>query len=106
MRHEFKSFEFQKKYNFVFQRDPTINGYTPFKSCRSENEIYCQELGNELKTHVMHDIKDQLHYDVWRDVEKFVLHINYTTGGKANRLSHAVFLYICITFVYLYVYVS
>lgn len=93
-------------YHFHHQRDPSIDGDTPFKSCRSANEIYCQELANELKTHVMSDIKEQLHYDVWQDVERVVLHKNDTTGGQANRASHGFFLYICIAFAFLYVYIS
>lgn len=92
--------------NFKYQRDPSISGDTPFKSCRSENAIYCQELANELKTHVMNDIKEQLHYNVWRDVEMVVLHKKDPTKGNANRLSQGFFLYICITLAYLYVYVS
>lgn len=89
---------------FKCQSDPSIPGDTPFESCRSENEIYCQELANELKTHVVYNIKEQLHYDVWRDVERVVLHGKGTTGGRANRLSQGFFLYICITLAYLYVY--
>lgn len=54
----------------------------------------------------MNDIKEQLHYNVWRDVEMVVLHKKDPTKGNANRLSQGFFLYICITLAYLYVYVS
>lgn len=64
-----------------FNSDPSIDGDTPFKSCQSENEIFCQEISNEPKSSVTYDIKKQLHYDTWREVEK-MLEMNVKGAGN------------------------
>lgn len=56
--------------------DPSIGGDTPFKSCRSSNEIYCQEVSNSIKTSVTNNIKEQLHYDVWLEIENLYKTLN------------------------------
>lgn len=53
----------------MFFSDPSIEGDTPFKPCKSPNEIFCQEISNEPKTRVTNDIMNQLHYNVWHDIE-------------------------------------
>lgn len=55
--------------NFVHSRDPSIKGNTPFKSCRS-GETFCQEFSKEPPTNTTFDIKNQLHYSAWREIEK------------------------------------
>lgn len=53
-----------------FRSDPSVDGDVPFKSSKSANEIYCQEVSNRPFTHVTYDVKDHLHYDTWREIEK------------------------------------
>lgn len=78
-----------------------------FAVCRSEYEIFCNEVSNSPKTRKIQGIKELLHYHVWRDIEKFVLRKNISTGNKANRrLGQGLLLNICIIFVHMYVYVS
>lgn len=56
-------------FSFVCIRNPSIEGDTPFKNCESEDEIYAQEVGNNQETSVIENIKEQEHYDAWREVE-------------------------------------
>lgn len=89
--------------NFAFvslTSDPSIEGDTPFKSCRSSNEIFCQELTNEPKTRTINDIKNQMHYDLWREIESVALEIDDMTGNKANRLGQrTVFIFASFHFI-------
>lgn len=55
---------------FVNISHPSIEGDTPFKSSKSPNEIFCHEITNEPKTKILTDIKEQLHYETWREVEE------------------------------------
>lgn len=72
--------------NFI--SDPSIDGDTPFKSCRSENEIFCQEISNEPKSSVTDDILIKMHYDTWREIEKIsLLDGDKGTGNRFNRLN-------------------
>lgn len=50
--------------------DPSIEGDIPFKSCKSSDELYCNEISNDPKIRITTDIKKQLHYDTWREVEE------------------------------------
>lgn len=77
-------------------RDPSIDGDTQFKSSRSANEIYCHEVSNEPNTRVTNGIKEVLRYDVWRDIENYVLHREQTPGNAADRLGHGYSLYLFI----------
>lgn len=68
-------FNSEKTINFLhdfqmFYSDPSIEGDAPFRSCLSSDEIFCQEISNDPKTNTITDIKEQLHYNVWREVEK------------------------------------
>lgn len=56
-------------FNYVWARDPSIEGDTPFKSCKSADEIYCQEVSNEPKSRVITNIKEEFHYDAWRKID-------------------------------------
>lgn len=49
---------------------PSSEGDTPFKSCTSSTDIFCQEINDDLVSTVTTDIKDQLHYDTWREIEQ------------------------------------
>lgn len=49
--------------------DPSSKNGAQFKSCKSSNEIYCQESSNDETTYTTENIKEQLHYDAWRKVE-------------------------------------
>lgn len=51
-------------------RDPSIEGDTPFISCKSSDEIYCQEISNDPKSRVITDIKKQFHHDAWTKINK------------------------------------
>lgn len=62
-------------FNFFFYipviiRNPSIEDDTPFKSCKSSTEVFCQEISNDPKSSVTNNIKEQLHYDTWRDIEE------------------------------------
>lgn len=81
---------------FRESRDPSIVGDTPFQRCLSPNIIFCQEVANKPRTYVIKGIKEILHYFVWRDIEKAVLHIKDSTGSKANRPSQGFLLNIFI----------
>lgn len=59
-------------YLFI-QSDPSIEGDTPFKSCKSFDEIYCQEISNHPKSHVTTNIKQQFHYDAWNEINEIYL---------------------------------
>ena len=72
-------------YSQTVNSDPSIDGDTPFKSCRSENEIFCQEISNEL-SRVTNDIKQQLHYDTWREIEEIMVINDKGTASTFNRL--------------------
>lgn len=78
-------------------RNPSIDGDTPFKRCQSPDMIFCQEVANEPRTHVINNIKEILHYSVWRDIEQV---LRGSTGSKANRPSQwfpmNIFLLTCI----------
>lgn len=50
--------------------DPSIENDTPFESCKSPDEIFCQEITNDAKSSVSTDILEQLHYGTWREIEK------------------------------------
>lgn len=54
----------------MINRNPSIENDTPFKSCESEDKVFCQEISNDPKSIVTTNIKEQLHYDVWREIEQ------------------------------------
>lgn len=54
----------------LYSSDPSIEGETPFKSSPSSDEIFCQEMSNEPGTRTTLNIKEQLHYGVWREIEE------------------------------------
>lgn len=56
--------------------DPSIEGDTPFKSSKSSDEIYCQEISNEPKSHVTTNIKEQFHYDAWNEIAGIYQNLN------------------------------
>ena len=74
-------------YSQIVNSDPSIDGDTPFKSCRSGNEIFCQEISNEPRSRVTNDIKQQLHYDTWREIEEIILIHEKGTASTFNRLN-------------------
>lgn len=83
-------------------RDPSIDGDTPFQACQSPHQIYCQEVGNEPKTHVINGIKEIQHYFVWRDIEKT---FRDSAGNKASRASQGFLLYFfMLIFSYIYIF--
>lgn len=49
---------------------PSIDGDTPFKSINSIDDIFCQEVANDLKTSVTNDIRQQIHYNVWHEIDE------------------------------------
>lgn len=49
--------------------NPSIDGDTPFINCRSDKHMFAQDVGNNLKTSVISNIKTLEHYDAWREVE-------------------------------------
>lgn len=51
--------------------NPSIKGDTPFQPCTSTDDIFCQEITNSPKSSTTLNIKQQLHYDTWRDIEQF-----------------------------------
>ena len=55
--------------------DPSIDGDTPFKSSKSSDEIYCQDISNDPKYRTTTNIKEQLHYDIWREIEEDYKHL-------------------------------
>lgn len=88
---------------------PSIKGDVPFKSCKSSDEIFCQDLTNETRTSVTYDIKRQMHYFTWREIDEIIdkptgnksepndgIELgreideirNKTTGNKSDRLIH------------------
>lgn len=57
--------------NDIFHvRNPSIEGDTPFKSCETPNEIYCQEISNDPTSSVATNIREQFHYNSWREIEE------------------------------------
>ena len=50
--------------------DPSIEGDTPFKSINSIDGMFCQEVSNELKTSVTHNIPEQSKYDLWHEIDE------------------------------------
>ena len=56
--------------NLKYFSDPSIEGDTPFKSTNSIDELFCQEVSNELKTSVTYEIREQLKYDVWHEIDE------------------------------------
>lgn len=73
----------------LFQKssDPTIENDTPFKSCKSPDEFYCQEISNDLQSHVTNDIMKQLHYDVWRTVDEIIASKDETNNNGTNDVT-------------------
>lgn len=53
--------------------DPSIAGDTPFKSGRSESEIFCQEISNEPMTRQTDNVLKEHHYDVYREIEEIFI---------------------------------
>lgn len=47
-----------------------MEGDTPFEPCKSSDETFCQEISNDPKSSVAKDIKQQIRYDTWREVEE------------------------------------
>lgn len=76
--------------------DPSIEGDTPFKSCKSEDEIYCQEVSNEVKTHITYDVKKQLQYELYREIDEILSLKNKTTGSKSNWIAQENHLVLCV----------
>lgn len=66
----------------LYFSDPSIDGGTRFQSCQSSDEIFCQEITNESKSLTTVDIKEQLHYDVWREIEEIYDEILCRTDPK------------------------
>lgn len=54
----------------VNSSNPSIEDDTPFRSCTSPNDIFCQEISNNPKSSVAANIKEQLHYDTCREIEE------------------------------------
>lgn len=50
--------------------DPSIEGDTPFKPCKSTTEMFCQEISNNSTSSVTTNIMEQLHYNTWREIEQ------------------------------------
>ena len=61
---------------FEYFSDPSIEGDIPFKSCQSSDEIYCHEVSNEPKTRITTNIKKQLNYDMWREIDDIYKNLN------------------------------
>lgn len=53
----------------VTNSNPSLEGDTPFKACGSSDVIYCQEISNSPRSSVTDNIKEQLHYETWREIE-------------------------------------
>lgn len=77
-----KFFGFQKLifvHLFLIQfdiSDPSIEGDTPFVSCKSSNEIFCQEISNAPTSSITYDIKEQLRYNTWQEIEEIYNGLN------------------------------
>lgn len=66
------------------------------------DEIYCTEISNEPKSTITTDIRKQLHYDTWREIDKILASVaDAIDGNAANRHSGDCF-YACL-FVHLLV---
>lgn len=50
---------------------------TPFRNCKSPNEVFCQEITIDEKSTVTTDITEQLHYNTWREVEDIYNQIKF-----------------------------
>lgn len=78
--------------------DASVGRNTPFKSCKSPNEIYCTEISNERVSRISTYIKEQLHYDTWREIQKTVLSSSDESKGKAAILHVTKYVYVLLSF--------
>lgn len=53
----------------IISSNPSIDGNTPFIPCTSQTELFCQEINNSPKLSVTTNIKEQLHFDTWHEIE-------------------------------------
>ncbi|KAG4071890.1 hypothetical protein HA402_006051 [Bradysia odoriphaga] len=74
--------------NFARTGNPSIENDTPFKAITSQNDLFCQEITNDPKSSVTTDIKDQFHYDTWREIEETYRRIssNNTISVKCSSM--------------------
>lgn len=74
-------------------RNPSIEGDTPFKSCKSSSEIYGQEISNKPKSYPIADIRKLYHLDTWNKIEAIYRRLKIPLNLQAwNRLQKK---YIC-----------
>lgn len=87
-------------------RDPSIKSDTPFKSCKSSDEIFCQDVSNEPKMRITYDIKKRLHYDLWREIDEIIVWKNETTNNKSNRFISEYHLIKTIIIINIFLYIN
>ena len=75
-------------YSQIAISDPSVEGDTPFKSCRSEYQIFCQEISDEPNSRVIDDIKQQLRYDTWREIEEIMMIRNELKNEPKDKLNN------------------
>ncbi|XP_031639929.1 esterase B1-like [Contarinia nasturtii] len=56
--------------NFARTGNPSIEGDTPFKPIPSPNEIFAQDITNDLNTTLISDVLQELHFDTWKQIEE------------------------------------
>lgn len=62
---------------YVIHSDPSIEGTTPFKSCKSSNEVFYTEISNDPISKVKDDIRKKFHYDTWAKIVDIYSEIAY-----------------------------
>lgn len=99
---------FNVKLYFGNFSDPSVKDDTPFKSCKSSQEIFCQDVSNEPRTRVMYDIKEQIHYDLWSDIDDIVDFKNHTIANKSNRFidEYQMIKTLFVVHMFLYIFLS
>lgn len=72
----------------MIHSNPSIENEIHFESCKSPNEVFCQEISNDSKTWVTKNIKEQERYETWCEIErtyKKLRKIKHKSGSSGNR---------------------
>lgn len=90
--------------NILYSSNPSIEGDTPFQSSESQDEIFCQEISNDPTSSVTTNIKEQLHYDTWREIEQIYKKLQIVSDGVlSSHLDKSILLlFIIMQFFVLY----
>lgn len=49
-------------------RNPSVEGDTPYKSSTSPDEMFAQDVTNDIKSKLVTNIMDQMHYNTWENI--------------------------------------